>query len=509
MAKKQLNEVISGIGGGNDITRQQFGQQYLLPTERLIGHDPLLLDRFEKVLDDSQAKSAWEKRQKTLISAQWDVLPGDDSPKAQEAAELLKAQLTALNWNNATEKMQHALFFGFAVSELIYEMQDGKVAIKNILTRNPRRFLFNEQGEPLLRTRDYYQGMALPGKKFWHFNAGTHHDDEPYGQGLAHWLYWPVRFKREGLASWLEFLEKFGSPLVVGKYEAGQTEKADQEKLLEACRAVQKSMGVAIPSSMMMEFIEAKSTGIQSYSDFIKLMDEAISKVMVGQTMTGDDGGSLSQSLTHDKQQTMIVRSDAMLIDGSFNVGPVKWWTQWNYGNNVASPKVTRIFENPEEKKAFAETVKTMSDAGYRAPQEQVDKVLGEGWIFDNEYNIKGGAMSLQGDEDRAHRLATTPLNHPPATALNKKQNETSDFSENNESRDAVDNIADDLDNAIDNANNEMIDQIKTVLDSVASFEEAQTALLKIYADTDIKEQADILGKAFSLAHLNGYSEAG
>ena len=505
MAKKHLNNIISGISGGNDITRQHFGQDYLLPTERLIGYDPLRLDIFERVLDDSQVKSAWEKRQKTLIAKTWDVLPGDDSAIAQEAAELLKTQLTALNWNNVTEKMQHALFFGFAISELIYEIQNGKIIIKNILTRNQRRFLFNEQGEPLLRTRDHYQGMALPIKKFWHFNAGTHHDDEPYGQGLAHWLYWPVKFKREGLVSWLEFLEKFGSPFVVGKYEAGQTEKADQEKLLEACRAVQKSMGVAIPSSMMMEFVEAKTSGTQSYSDFIKLMDDAISKIIVGQTMTGDDGASLSQSQTHDKQQDMIVQADAMLIDGGFNAGPVKWWMEWNYGNNVAVPKVIRLFEDPDDKKQFAETVHTMKQAGWQAPQEQVDNVLGEGWEFNNNgSNIEYGGGIVKGGRDKAGGRTDTPAEKSRRTPLNNI-----DFSENTENRDIIDDITDDLDDAMDKHSDEMIEQIKTVLETADSFEEAQAALLKIYADIDRQKQADILGKAFALAHLNGYVEAG
>ncbi len=504
--QKHMDAVISGIGGGNDVTRQQFGQNYLLPTEKLIGYDPLKLDIFERVLDDGQVKSAWEKRQKTLTATPWDVLPGDDSsPKAIEAAELLKAQLKELNWDNVTEKMQHALFFGFAISELIYEMQGGKVTIKNIITRNQRRFLFNEQGEPLLRTREHYQGMALPDRKFWHFSAGTHHDDEPYGKGLAHWLYWPVKFKREGMLSWLEFLEKFGSPLVVGKYQAGQTDKADQEKLLQACRAVQKSMGIAIPSTMMMEFVEAKSSGVQSYGEFIKIMDDTISKIIVGQTMTGDEGGSLAQSLTHDKQQDMIVQSDAGIIDGSFNAGPARWWTLWNYGENVVAPKLVRLFDEEEDKKQFAETVKTMKDAGWNAPQEQVDKVLGHGWV----QNHTSTDIEHQRGVDKAGD-AVLPADKSRRTPLNDKN--TTDFSEADTApptnKDAVDDIADQLDDALDTVNTEMIEQIKTVLDTADSFEEAQAALLSIYSNMNHEKQADILGKAFTLAHLQGQEEA-
>ena len=53
-----------------------------------------------------------------------------------------------------------------------------------------------------------------------------------------------------------------------------------------------------------------------------------------------------------------------------------------------------------------------------------------------------------------------------------------------------------------------MIEQIKTVLDTADSFEEAQAALLSIYSNMNHEKQADILGKAFTLAHLQGQEEA-
>lgn len=55
----------------------------------------------------------------------------------------------------------------------------------------------------------------------------------PYGLGLAHQLYWPVFFKKQGLGFWLRALEKFGAPTGMGVYPAG-SDKATQEKLLRA-----------------------------------------------------------------------------------------------------------------------------------------------------------------------------------------------------------------------------------------------------------------------------------
>lgn len=40
--------------------------------------------------------------------------------------------------------------------------------------------------------------------------------------GLAHYLYWPTFFKRNGIKFWLIFLEKFGMPTAAAKLPPGQ-----------------------------------------------------------------------------------------------------------------------------------------------------------------------------------------------------------------------------------------------------------------------------------------------
>ncbi|WP_449423647.1 phage portal protein family protein, partial [Rhodanobacter lindaniclasticus] len=53
-------------------------------------------------------------------------------------------------------------------------------------------------------------------------------------------------FKRNGLKFWLIFLEKFGMPTGVGKYDATATD-GEKAKLLQAVRAIQTDSGMIIP----------------------------------------------------------------------------------------------------------------------------------------------------------------------------------------------------------------------------------------------------------------------
>src|SRR5690606_41171473 len=64
-----------------------------------------------------------------------------------------------------------------------------------------------------------------------------------YGLGLAHWLYWPVYFKRGGLKLWLTFLDKFGAPTVRGTYPPNATAE-EKQRLLAALEAVTSESGV-------------------------------------------------------------------------------------------------------------------------------------------------------------------------------------------------------------------------------------------------------------------------
>nr|MBN0024148.1 portal protein [Pseudomonas aeruginosa]MBN0231630.1 portal protein [Pseudomonas aeruginosa]MBN0423648.1 portal protein [Pseudomonas aeruginosa]MBN0445201.1 portal protein [Pseudomonas aeruginosa]MBN0581903.1 portal protein [Pseudomonas aeruginosa] len=85
---------------------------------------------------------------------------------------------------------------GHAVSELIYGRDDRYITLQAVKVRNRRRFRYDLQGGlRLLTPSNMFEGEPCPSPYFWHFSTGADNDDEPYGLGLAHWLYWPVYFK--------------------------------------------------------------------------------------------------------------------------------------------------------------------------------------------------------------------------------------------------------------------------------------------------------------------------
>ena len=239
---------------------------------------------------------------------------------------------------------------------------------------------FDLEGNLRLITIDHPNGMKLPDRKFWVFSAGADHSDNPYGLGLAHYLYWPTFFKRNGIKFWLIFLEKFGMPTAAAKLPPGQAQDPiERDKALQALDAIQSDSGVVVPDNVVIELIEAARSGTADYDTLCQRMDKAISKVVLSQTMTTDDGSSRSQAEVHQDVQQAVIKSDADLICESLNQQVVTWLTQWNFPN-AKPPRVWRKTEPEEDLMARAERDNKISTLGFEPTEDYILETYGPGW---------------------------------------------------------------------------------------------------------------------------------
>ncbi|MBF0194665.1 MAG: DUF935 family protein [Magnetococcales bacterium] len=378
-AKEPLMEEISASGEGRDITRPFFSPSTLMSPQDTVlqsrGGDYTL---YEDLLRDDQVAATFQQRRLAVTSADWGVLAGDDKKESLKAAEHLKEMLVNINWDSITDKMLYGLFYGYGVAECIWERQGNRIELKDLLVRKQRRFAFDNKGRLILRLLSDHKGEILPQKKFWHFSAGADNDDEPYGLGLAHWLYWPVYFKRNGIKMWSIFMDKFGMPTAKGSYPANATEE-EKQRLLAALRAIQTDSGIIVPDGMQVELVEASRGGNVSYELFLDRMNGAIAKVVLSQTMTTESAGGQFKAQVQKSIRDEVLRRDARLISNSFNNTVAKWLTQWNYPD-AASPRVWRRIANEQDLRPRAQRDKILFDMGFRPTLAYINEVYGEGW---------------------------------------------------------------------------------------------------------------------------------
>ncbi len=377
----ELTAPIATTGDGRDITRAYIGE---LEQPR----DPRLSQSvdwgvYERILMDDQVKSCMEQRIRAVVSRDWSVTPGnEDDARSVHASERMEAQLRRIGWDQRTERMLWAVFYGYSVAEALWSPRRDEGRIEQqwdqLRVRHARRFRWDRDGRLRLLTRSNLLGEVLPDRKFWVVTSGGTNDDEPYGRGLAEWLYFPTWFKRNGVRFWNIFLDKFSVPTAKGTYPRGST-RGEIDKLLEAMMAIANDSGFAIPEGMNVELLHLAQSGAD-FGAVCRYMDGCIAKIILSQTMTTDNGSSRSQGEVHADVKLEIIKADTDLLTDSFTTGPARWWTDLNYGADVAAPTVTRMVEEEDDLKEAADTDAVLHGLGWRRSEESMQDRYGDGY---------------------------------------------------------------------------------------------------------------------------------
>ena len=486
--KPDLNEIATS-GHGRDIVRGYLPEGLIMqPGDTVLrqqggGNSQI----YEELARDDQVKTCRQQRELALIAKEWGVDPGDSSRKAKKAADRLQQVLDRLSWDDKTQKMLSAILYGYSVSELMWATDGLEITLADIKVRNRRRFGFLPTGELRLKTLSQYAGgEALPPAKFWAFSCGADHDDELYGMGLGHYLYWPVWFKKNGIKFWLLFLEKFGQPTAVGKYPVGSSDQ-EKIKLLQALSAIQSSTAIRIPDGMQVELLEATRSGTADYTALVDRMNAAISKVYLGHSAAADETpGKLGGQSGADGVREDLIRADADLVCSSFNRTVAKWLTFYNDGDSVAPPRVWRKTELPVDLKACAEKDKLIFDMGFKPTLQYVtDK--------------------YEGDYTESQPPAPPAIN-PDSPAPPADPTASTQFAENLPEVDPspVSSQTDSLTKDAAPALKSWVDTLRAKVDTAESLESLRDDLLASYGELDSQDLAKVMALAFACSDLSG-----
>jgi phage gp29-like protein len=486
-------EEIATTRDGRDITRGYVDAlPWLPPTDRVL---PLAggWRGYEELLRDDQVAATFAQRRLAVVRRPWTVEPGGERRIDRQAAELVRATLGRLDWDAITDQMLYARFYGFAVAEIMWAIDRDGIAIEDIRVRDRARFAFAPDRALLLRTSSRPDGERVPQRKFWVATVGASHHDEPYGRGLAHALYWPVWFKRQGARFWAIFLEKFGAPTAVGRFPAG-TDAAERARLLEAVQAIQTDAGVILPEGMAIELIEASRGGTASYEQWMGYWDRAIAKIVLGQTMTTESGSSRAQAEVHWDVREDIVAADADLVCESANRTWVRWLVDYELPG-AAYPRIYRDMDDPEDLRARAERDEILARIGWRLTPEAVSRLYGDD--YERAANGAQSEPKLASQAIAAERLASmATMAEQPARADVADGPHPADLIAERLEIEAAPMLAD------------WLERIRALVNRAGSLEELRDMLLAAYGDLPTDELARVMQAAFAVADLAGRFDA-
>ncbi|MBF0165642.1 MAG: DUF935 family protein [Magnetococcales bacterium] len=467
---------ISPSRGNRDITLGYLDPNQLrLPTDTVLRNERADLRIYEEILRDDQSAATFQQRRLAVTSMAWEVVAGAEDRHSRMAADFLRETLHHVGWDAVTDKMLYGVFFGFSVAECLWAREGSRIVLDALKVRQQRRFAFDGDGRLRLLTIAKPVGEELPERKFWHFSTGTHHDDEPYGLGLGHWLYWPVYFKRGGIRTWLIFLEKFGMPTARGTFPKMASEE-ERHKLLKALEAIQTEGVIAIPDDMTVELIEAARSGTPGYLDLLKAMDGAIAKVVLSQSLTTEAAGGQYKADVQKGVRDEVVRADSDLVNSSFNRSVVRWLTEWNFPG-AALPRAVRTETDSEDLLKRSARDKNILALGFRPTLEYIRQTYG-------------------GDWEAALQSAVQSAVQAPATTAFAERAELPDSPSARFARQALERFGPVL--------KQLLKPVRSMLDEVGDWGEARERLFGLYPKMDAAPLADLLTGATLATHMAG-----
>ncbi len=265
---------------------------------------------------DDEVQQCIETRIAALLNVDW-RLDGGSVANNQWLTEQTKRHYTELVTNAIS-----AMFYGYNVMERVWKLEDGRYIVDRVTEKPFEWFVPYRDGRLFFRPRNSL--IALPAQltptgevlvdtefKFLLTRYKPTYRN-PRGRALLAVLFWPWFFRKATWQFWMQFLERSGAPLLVGK---GGDPK---QMAMQLAAAVQDAV-IAVPKEGSVEAISPKNTG-EAFVLAEEHLVKRIQKVLLGQTLTSDTAtkGSGAKSLGEVHND---VRQDKTLADLKL-VGP-------------------------------------------------------------------------------------------------------------------------------------------------------------------------------------------
>jgi len=307
------------------------------------------------------------------------IVPGSNSAEDEKIAEAVRELIDQPEFVDDYETdLLDALGKGYSVVETIWDRSGKEWFPARYEWRDQRHFVIDQRDGRTLRFKDAssIEGVELPPFQF-SIHRPKLASGLPIRAGLARLAAWAFLFKSYTLKDWMAFLEVYGMPLRVGKFGRGASME-DRRILLQAVRDISSDAAAIIPKEMEIEFIEAAGgSGNAVFSAKAEYLDRQISKGILGQTMTTDDGSSLSQAAIHENVRHDIARADARQTSITANRDLIRPFVDLNFGPREKYPTMVIPITENEDIEALVSAVTQLVPLGLEISMAKARERLG------------------------------------------------------------------------------------------------------------------------------------
>ena len=214
----------------------------------------------------------------------------------------------------------------------------------------------------------------------------------PVRGGLARSAFFLHLIKSIALKSWARLLDRYGVPQASATCGPG----VDDRSRAVARRALEmfgRGWSPLVPAGIEFKVLESAAAGKLSeklFAEALVYCDKQMSKLVLGQTMTADDGSSHSQATVHNQVRKDIREQDAEDLAETLTRDVVRAFVDVNFGVQDVYPSVFFHLAEPTDIVKMAQALVPVLDRvpikreqfyellGLDVPQEGDDVVGGE-----------------------------------------------------------------------------------------------------------------------------------
>lgn len=210
-----------------------------------------------------------------------------------------------------------SVYWGHSLIELGNVITDGEGCVcLDGVALIPRKHVIPEYGRVVVNIGDeWHTGIDyhLPPFSDWLIEAGQPGDLGLYLKAALHTIP-----KKNMLAFWDAFGEIFGMPMRLAKTTS--RDPKEQNRILSLLANAANKQSIVVDSETDVEFVESsRGDAYNVYDQRVDRANSELSKLIIGQTMTIEDGSSLSQSQTHLQVFQNLVEADADMLRDVIN----------------------------------------------------------------------------------------------------------------------------------------------------------------------------------------------
>lgn len=335
---------------------------------------------------DDEISGALETRHDAVVSTPWRLEP-DTGPVAQWVLDEIGPHI-----EDVISGAWSALPYGYSVQEVIWrpDPQDrNRVGgVEAVVSKPFEWFKPTRDGElRYLRPDNQIEGERVDA--VYKFLLTCHRASwrNPYGEALLSRLYWPWFFRNQGWRFWMQFLERHGTPLMLGK-------GSNPDGLAEALsRAVQDSV-VAVGQDDNVEAVGSQQSG-ESFDRVEQALVRRIQRRILGQTLTSGTDGTGSRALgeVHDRVRMDKRDADIRLVQPTVQQ-LITAGVFLRFGPNAEAPEF-RLEDGQGLQTQRAERDEKLFKVGVRFTEDYIQRTYGleadEFSVSDNPGGQSGG----------------------------------------------------------------------------------------------------------------------